>query len=213
VATFDRLRVADLSSHDKTGHVCRSASPGAAMPCLWDIRGSISQEGIAVSATGTVRMIFCVKESTGTDLGAIFQSVVTGLSQLPPVISSEIPVTQVVQVVPGLVEAIDSARSDPDDLYVTASTEGELSNAIWPFDDNGEPTTVDIQAGQSVAPDVSVDFDFSQNLSLFDFDTVSADDLLGSITMLESEQGAGPITKLAMSRVEGSAYYITYSVD
>jgi len=101
----------------------------------------------------------------------------------------------------------------PTTLYVTASTEGELSNGIWPLDDNDEPTTVDIQAGQSVAPDVSVDFDFSQNISLFDFDTVSADDLLGSITMLESELGAGPITKLAVSQVEGSAYYITYSVE
>src|SRR6266545_5339637 len=70
--------------------------------------------GVAVSTTGTVRMIFCVKESTGTDLGAIFQSVVNGLSQLPPVLSSEIPVTQVVQAVPGLVDAIDAARSDPD---------------------------------------------------------------------------------------------------
>lgn len=166
-----------------------------------------------MSTTGTVRTIFCVKEATGTDLGSIFQSVVEGLSQLPPLISSEIPVEQVIQAVPGLVGAIDAARSDPDNLYITASTEGELSNAIWPLDDNDEPTTVDIQAGQSVAPDVSVDFEFSQNISLFDFDTVSADDLLGSITMFESDQGAGPLTKLAVSKVEGSAYYITYTVD
>lgn len=157
-------------------------------------------------------MIQCVKESTGTDVAA-FDALVNMLTQLPAVLPEAAAVTPAVQQVPSLVATIDAARSDPDSLYLTTVTAGDLDNAIWPRDDADSPTTVDLQAAQSVRCNVAVDVDFSQNLSLWDQDSVSADDLLGSITMFESEQGQGLITKLALSQVEASAYYVTYHVD
>jgi hypothetical protein len=70
-----------------------------------------------------------------------------------------------------------------------------------------------MQQGQSQAPGLSVPIPFySQNISLWDYDVVSADDLLGSITMFELDRGLGPITKKAYSLVEFSCYYVTYEV-
>jgi len=51
------------------------------------------------------------------------------------------------------------------------------------------------------------------NISLWDYDSFSDDDLLGSVTILESEAGTGDVAKLASSVVEGSAYYVVYRVD
>ena len=65
---------------------------------------------------------------------------------------------------------------------------------------------------QSVDLESSVDFGFSQNLSLWDWDNFS-DDLLGSVTMFASEAGSGPVAKVARSQVEGSAYYVIYEVN
>jgi hypothetical protein len=110
----------------------------------------------------------------------------------------------------GLVDILDKVRSDPDNLYMTTVTEGGLDNAIWPTDGS----TNDMQQGQSVFPEITVDFPgFGVNISLFDFDDVSDDDLLASITILESEQGEGVKSKLGRSEVEGSVYYVTYQVD
>ncbi len=94
-----------------------------------------------------------------------------------------------------MVAAIDSARSDPDNLFVTTSTSGDLDDSIWPPGNE----TVDMQADQTQTPGVVVPVDFSQNISLWDHD-ISDNDLLGSITIFESEQGAGDIAKLAKSK-------------
>ncbi len=40
-----------------------------------------------------------------------------------------------------------------------------------------------------MSPDVSIDFEITQNLSLWDYDSVSRDDHLGSITIEAGEQG------------------------
>lgn len=70
-----------------------------------------------------------------------------------------------------------------------------------------------MQPDQSVAPGFQVEFVTTQNVSLFDYDSVSRDDHLGSITIPANEQGQGPQARLASSSVEGSVYYIIYRVD
>ena len=161
-----------------------------------------------MTANATILNIWCLRQATGTDFG-----VNQALADLAPTLKLDelggIPLEQFVRSLPGVIAAIDSARSDPDDLYVTTDTAGGLDNAVWP----GSGQTVPMQAGQSVAPGIGISVDFSQNVSLWDFDTVSADDLLGSVTIFESEQGAGELAKLAKSDVESSYYYITYRVD
>ncbi|WP_406086512.1 hypothetical protein [Kitasatospora purpeofusca] len=46
-----------------------------------------------------------------------------------------------------------------------------------------------------------------------DYDSVSSDDLLGSVQIREDEQGRGNVAKVAKSDVEGSVYYVTYAVN
>jgi hypothetical protein len=104
---------------------------------------------------------------------------------------------------------MESARSDPDNVFITTDTSGDLDNSIWPPGN----TTVDMQAGQSVAPGIMIPVSFSQNLSVWDEDSASGNDHLGSVTIFESERGAGEIAKLAKSEVESSYYYVTYRVD
>jgi hypothetical protein len=158
-------------------------------------------------ATATLLLIYCVKEATGTDL-----SVIDAIASLPEkVVPSEFGFSNVLDAIkslPGVIAAIDMARSDPDNLYITTSTEGDIDNSIWPESGN----TQDFQAGQSDSPQIAIEFSYSLNISLWDYDT-SSDDLLGSITIYETEKGQGEITKKAYSIVEGSYYYVTYIVE
>jgi hypothetical protein len=177
-----------------------------------EIAGSqyIPERGL-VMATATILQIYCVKEATGTDLGALAAPLEQALSLLPPVLTGGVDPQAAVGSVVNLVEILDQVRSDPDNLYVTTTSEGDIDNAIWPGDGN----VVDIQQGQSVFPNLAVEIPaFGQNISLWDKDSfLDPDDLLASIAMFEAEQGSGVLSKLGRSQVEGSVYYVTYQVD
>lgn len=133
--------------------------------------------------SATIAMIYCVHEATGTDLSV--NEAIAGLPEM--IVPGEFGVPgllDAVKALPGVIAAIGTARADPDDLYVTTSTEGDIDNSIWP----GSGNTVDMQANQSQNPNIVVDVSHSQNISLWDKD-VSGDDLLGSVTIFETERG------------------------
>lgn len=156
--------------------------------------------------TATIQTIRCIRSASGIDSG-----VFDALATLPAVVApGEIEaVIATVRALPGVIEAIDAARADPDNFYVTTGTSPGRDTALWPS--SGEE--IEMRPDQSVNPDVSVDFETTQNLSLWDYDSVSRDDHLGSITIEAGEQGQGEIGRLASSQVEGSLYYIIYRVD
>ncbi|MFE5795005.1 hypothetical protein ACFQ8C_20860 [Streptomyces sp. NPDC056503] len=160
-----------------------------------------------MSATATIFDAYCIHAATGTD--ASVNEAVGALAGKVPLNSIGTSLQDFVASVPQAVAAIDAARGDPDNLYITTSTEGDLANAVWP----GNGSTGTVASGQTQPLGVTVPVEFVQNLSLWDYDDVSSDDLLGSIRIEESERGEGPIAKLAMSPVEGSVYYVTYQVD
>lgn len=163
-----------------------------------------------MTATATILNVHCVKEASGTDLGSLSPALQEAFnSVLPRVLPAGERPGDVVASVVGLISAIDAARSDPDNLYITTNTEGAIANSIWPGADATQP----LQASQSVQPHVDVEFVNRVNLSLWDEDSAfDSDDLLGSITIEEAERDAGEITRFALSPVESSAYYITYTV-
>jgi hypothetical protein len=156
--------------------------------------------------TGTVQTILCVKAATGVD-GPVLDALASVADKIAP---SEISAAiDAFKAVPGVVEAIDASRADPDNLYVTTDSTPGRDRAAWP----GGGSDVPMLPEQSVAPGISVAFDTTQNISLWDYDTVSDDDHLGSIMMEAADQGMGPIAKKASSSVEGSLYFVTYQVD
>jgi hypothetical protein len=160
-------------------------------------------------ATATIHTLLCIQPATGTDLGAN-----QALMRLPEAVLAQQyaqpSALAALRALPEVVSAIDAARADPDDLYVTSGTTGDRALAIWPAAGQSVVTRSD----QSHAPGITLEFGgHSQNLSLWDYDSGSRDDLLGSVTMLASEQGRGEIAKLAKSQVEGSAYYVIYQID
>ncbi|MFJ9154251.1 hypothetical protein ACIRP7_40850 [Streptomyces sp. NPDC102270] len=160
-----------------------------------------------MSATATILDAYCIHAATGTD--ASVNQAVGALAGKIPLSSIGTSLQDFVASVPQAVAAIDAARGDPDNLYITTSTEGDLDNAVWP----GNGSTGTVGSGQTQPLGVTVPVEFVQNLSLWDFDDVSSDDLLGSIRIEVSERGEGPIAKLATSPVEGSVYYVTNRVD
>jgi hypothetical protein len=165
-----------------------------------------------MAATATILNVWCLRHATGTDFG-VNQSL-SGLLQetIPEWQLGGASLDGFLKAIPEVVSAMDSARSDPDNMYITTDTSGGAENRIWPLDTE----TRDMQAGQSSAPGVTLPVDFSQNISLWDQDSgflSSDDDLLGSITIFEEERGSGVISKLAKSDVESSYYYVTYRVD
>lgn len=156
--------------------------------------------------TGTVQTILCVKAATGVD-GAVLSALASVADKIAP---SEISqVIEAFKALPGVVEAIDASRSDPDNLYVTTQSASGRDQAAWP----GGGSDVPMLPEQSVSPGIGVDFGATQNISLWDYDSVSDDDHLGSIMMEAADQGMGPIAKKASSTVEGSLYFVTYQVD
>jgi hypothetical protein len=157
--------------------------------------------------TANVLTVYCVQAATGVD-GAVNQAIANLVEEIwPDQFGGNL--LDGIRAAPNVIAAIDAARSDPDDLYITTGTAGGMSNAIWP----SAGSHGSVQAGQSFTPNLSIDFENSQNLSRWDYDSGSDDDLLGSVTMLASEQGSGEVAKLARSMVEGSAYYVIYRVD
>lgn len=158
--------------------------------------------------SATVSLIYCVRQATGTDT-----AVNEALAQMPDMLLPEqltgISALAAVRALPGVIGAIDTARSDPDDLFITSDTSGGRQNALWP----APGQNIRIQAGQSVTPDITMEFEHSRNLSLWDYDALSDDDLLGSITLFANESGRGEIVKLAKSDVENAYYYVAYRVD
>lgn len=156
--------------------------------------------------TATIETIRCVRSASGID-APVFDAIATLPSEVAP---SEIDeLIRTIKALPGVIEAIDAARDDPDNLYLTAGTTGKRDLAIWP----APGTDAEMRPDQSISPAITLDFEFSQNLSLWDYDSVSRDDHLGSILIEASQAGQGEVGRLASSRIEGSVYYIIYRVD
>src|SRR5699024_2194199 len=111
--------------------------------------------------SATIQTIRCIRSASGIDAG-----VFDALASLPlQVVPGEIDaLVQSVRALPGVVEAIDSARDDPDNLCVTAGTSPGREQALWPPSDE----EIEMRPDQSVAPGVRLDFEFTQNLSLWD---------------------------------------------
>jgi hypothetical protein len=161
--------------------------------------------------TATIKTVFCVQSATGTD-AAVNSALADALARLDEVIpGSEIltGLADALGAMPKVISAIDAARADPDDLYITIDTSGDIDQAIWPSPGETQP----VQSTQSFDLDQAFEFENSLNISLWDHDWPSGNDLLGSITIYSGEAGEGDKAKLAKNDIEGSAYYVSYRVD
>jgi hypothetical protein len=156
-------------------------------------------------ATARIYMLYCVRQASGTDFGAI--QALSGLAPSIPASGFGAQVSEILGQLPEVIAAIDTARSDPDNLFITTESSGDLEYAVWP---SGDP--VDAQAGQTLVVMLDLTFTYALNISLWDYDSASDNDLLGSVAIFEEEAGTGQIAKLAKSDIEGSAYYVVYEV-
>ncbi|MER9050090.1 hypothetical protein NKH89_22985 [Mesorhizobium sp. M0923] len=162
--------------------------------------------------TATVQTIYCVQPATGTDFAANQALVDAIMGLTPQFIHNDFAgsLLQGIKSLPSVLGAIDAIRADPDNLFITTGTEGNVDDAVWP----SPGATREVNADQSFEPGLVLPFEYSQNLSLWDEDgPLNGNDPLGSVTMDKEEQGMGPIAKIARSAIEGSAYYVIYRID
>jgi hypothetical protein len=115
---------------------------------------------------------------------------------------------EIVGSIDSLGAALEAVRSDPDDLYITTYYVGSRRYSIWPDGRATQP----VLGGESVLPNVSVNFDEELNFYLFDYDAAEpTDDLLGSIHITESLNE--DVALFAFSEEQSSAYYVTCAVS
>jgi hypothetical protein len=123
---------------------------------------------------------------------------------------------KIAESIPGLAAAIDHDRNDPDQLYITGGN--DPGTAIWPSpgkasDNNYEIRTNGIWAGNSsllLAMNASEDED--KAFSLWEYDSGSRDDFMGSFLVRHEEIGKGRIAKIVDGTVENSIYLVEYEV-
>jgi hypothetical protein len=139
-------------------------------------------------------MIYCVRHASGVDGG-----VVAALTNLPgELVGSDygVPLLDALAGLPAVVTAIDTARDDPDNLFMTFGSEN-ISDAFWPAAGQYR----NLQAGMSAQIQLDFNVDYSQNVSLWDRDFPSGNDHLGSVTIFASDAPLGEIAKLAKNPV------------
>jgi hypothetical protein len=152
-------------------------------------------------ATAFTQQICCVRSASGVDSG-VFEAFVKLPAKIAPGEMEQ--VIGAVEALPGVVEAIDTARYDPDNLYLTVTTQPGRDEALWP----GSRAVIEMRSGQCAAPNVSLDCEGRRNLLLSDDDKASRDDHLKSIMIDAIEAGQGVVGRLTSSQVEGSASHI-----
>jgi hypothetical protein len=156
----------------------------------------------------TIKTLYCVNAATGTDSG-VNQAIAALPAQIFPEGSDvATAIRNAVAAIPGLIETIDAARQDPDDLYVTVGSARGRDNAVWPGPGRDLPTN----SGQSQHIGLAFEFQDTMDISLWDEDVWSTD-LLGSVTATADEIGGGDQYKFATNPVEHSAYVVVYRVD
>ncbi|MEU8679521.1 hypothetical protein [Streptomyces sp. NPDC048560] len=162
--------------------------------------------------TATIVELWCVKPATGTDFGHLTPHIQGLLSGFEKIFIDETgqAVIATVRAIPGLVQALDEVRADPDSVYLTVNSASGLDNSVWPG--NGE--TVDMNTGQVAHPSIAIPFDFSMSLTLMEKDSgiLNSDDPLGTIRIDGDDTDRGHVAQVASSNIEGSFYYVTYRV-
>lgn len=110
-------------------------------------------------------------------------------------------------MIPGLVAAIDEARADPDQLYLSLSNQ-ERDRKIWPI--GGD--VVEINGGQIVRPNLRVPFNEVVDINFWEWDGGSDDDFLGRLTVDLTHVG-GVRYQVVSNPAEGNVYVVAYSVE
>ena len=157
----------------------------------------------------TLKAILCIQPATGTDLGPL-RAVAEMANEFSAAELGVANLASYIKHVPEIVAALDAARNDPDDLYVTTVTEGDVDQRIWPKNRK----TVPMRQRQVVTPmlQLNVDEGGLLSLSLWDWDPIR-DDLLAAVTISAAESGEGEKAKRGWSDIEGSVYYVIYEVN
>ena len=85
--------------------------------------------------TATVQTIYCVQPATGTDFD-VNQAVVDAIMNLTPQFNQNDfagTLLQGIKSLPSVLAAIDAVRADPDNLFITTGTEGDVDQAVVAF--------------------------------------------------------------------------------
>jgi hypothetical protein len=114
---------------------------------------------------------------------------------------------KLIEGIVNLVSAIDNAGDYPDQLYLSFSNR-QRENKIWP---QNLPYS-EIRSGQIIRPNLTIPFSGVVDINFWEYDSVSADDFLGRLTVDGNHVG-GIRYQIIARPLEGAIYLVVYSVD
>lgn len=127
----------------------------------------------------------------------------------------------VMNKLPAVIGAIDESRDDADDLYMSLSTERGHEAAFFPvFGDYTDRFSPGVSVGLEGVSGRVVPYIFgvdpnrdSISVTLFDHDSSSRDDIIGSFVFSKNDAGKGKLAALSISEKHGGVVYaVQYEV-
>ena len=116
-------------------------------------------------------------------------------------------VSSVIQYFPDAVKfATDLSQNSPDELYLKK----DGGKRFWP--PVSKYTNLYPGRSKALSPNLKVDFGSSVKIGFWEYDTVSSDDDLGTLTVTASEAGQGVKSAVVSNPSEGNLYYVEYEV-
>lgn len=118
--------------------------------------------------------------------------------------------TSVLRRVPAVAAAIDAARQDPDQLYLTRGNAEGRGNRIWPYGKQHE-RILNGQSAQFNNLNLPLGPIHRLNIGFWEYDSGSGDDYLGTLT-IDPSSPVGRKVQLVTNPVEGALYLVDYEV-
>ncbi len=155
-----------------------------------------------------------LSQATGSAAGSSSDPRVQGL--LAAASAGQAGFAAIASQLPALIGAIDEARGDADDLYMSLSTVRGKEGSFFPepgkyTDAYNEGLVAPLQGVKGRVVPYIFGVDPNQDrvaANLFDHDTTSRDDILGQAIFFRSTAGQGPKTAIAMTAAHGGVIYL-----
>lgn len=155
-----------------------------------------------------------LSQATGSAAGSSSDPRVQGL--LAAASAGQAGFAAIASKLPALIGAIDEARGDADDLYMSLSTVRGKEGSFFPepgkyTDAYNEGLVAPLQGVKGRVVPYIFGIDPNQDrvaVNLFDHDVTSRDDILGQAIFFRNQAGQGPKTAIAMTAAHGGVIYL-----
>ena len=157
-----------------------------------------------------IHAIDCKVHSTGVDAGPLeaLRDALASVPKIFPGVSEALQgASAAINLIVDVAVALDQAGDYPDQLYLNLSNDPGV-HKVWPT--SGDYSNV--RSGQIVRPNLIIPFSSAVDVNFWEYDSGSADDFLGRLSVDMSHVGNVRYQVIARPS-EGAIYVVVYSVE